>query len=26
VPNAHQKTVIIAAPKPPNPAWPTKDD
>jgi hypothetical protein len=26
VPNAHQKTVIIQAPKPPNPAWPTKDD
>lgn len=26
VPNAHQKTVIIPAPKPPNPAWPTKDD
>ncbi|NKE58317.1 hypothetical protein FXN61_16395 [Lentzea sp. PSKA42] len=25
VPNAHQKTVIIPAPKP-NPAWPTKDD
>ncbi|GGN02312.1 hypothetical protein GCM10011609_46410 [Lentzea pudingi] len=25
VPNAHQKTVIIAAPKP-DPAWPTKDD
>ncbi|HEX7307117.1 hypothetical protein [Lentzea sp.] len=26
VPNAHQKTVIIPAPKPPKPAWPTKDD
>ncbi|HUQ60339.1 hypothetical protein [Lentzea sp.] len=26
VPNAHQKTVIIPAPKPTNPAWPTKDD
>jgi hypothetical protein len=26
VPNAHQKTVIIPAPKPPDPAWPTKDD
>lgn len=26
VPNAHQKTVIIQAPKPPNPAWPTKED
>jgi hypothetical protein len=26
VPNAHQKTVIIPAPKPPNPAWPTKED
>ncbi|WP_394621085.1 hypothetical protein JNUCC0626_18925 [Lentzea sp. JNUCC 0626] len=25
MPNAHQKTVIIAAPKP-DPAWPTKDD
>ncbi|SMD20600.1 hypothetical protein [Lentzea albidocapillata] len=25
LPNAHQKTVIIAAPKP-DPAWPTKDD
>ncbi|SFQ98358.1 hypothetical protein SAMN04488564_101609 [Lentzea waywayandensis] len=25
IPNAHQKTVIIAAPKP-DPAWPTKDD
>ncbi|MFI6093943.1 hypothetical protein ACIA8G_00200 [Lentzea sp. NPDC051213] len=24
--NAHQRTVIIPAPKPPNPAWPTKDD
>ncbi|MCP2251131.1 hypothetical protein [Lentzea aerocolonigenes] len=26
IPNAHQKTVIIQAPKPPNPAWPTKED
>jgi hypothetical protein len=26
VPNAHQQTVIIRAPKPPDPAWPTKDD
>lgn len=26
IPNAHQKTVIIPAPKPPDPAWPTKDD
>ncbi|MFS8104385.1 hypothetical protein LFM09_45495 [Lentzea alba] len=26
LPNAHQKTVIIPAPKPPDPAWPTKDD
>ncbi|MGW6934462.1 hypothetical protein ACWGE0_30690 [Lentzea sp. NPDC054927] len=26
LPNAHQKTVIIPAPKLPDPAWPTKDD